>query len=562
MTPTSIAAPCSSAAPEALGGIDVGWAQLHRCRGATTAYSQGPAGARLAAAQATPRESAASGSGRMAGPPRGAVVAAGAGPAASSAATATAAGPNGDQAAAVLVQDTTLETWRTPLRRAGCVVALGKFDALHRGHQALADAAAGLCADIERQASAGQQGGQQQQQQQQQEQEQAASSTSASAGRGTGGGGGAGCGEVVLLSFSGMGAVLGWPDRLPLTAPQDRGRVLAGWAEALRSAASAGNGTSTSGAAGECGSGRVVRLRTLPFSRIRGMSPEEFVALLARDLGAAGVVAGRNYRFGFKAAGDADALVRLGAAHGLRVSIVDLVSLEAAAARNGGSGGSSGQEAVQEGRTAAGASSSRGDGTSSSSGSSSNSSSAVSGGSSRAVADEARVSSSRIRALLEGGHVEAVETLLGRKYRLVCDLTAAGAAAGVGAAAVGVVGADGVLRVPAACYRNQAPAPGLYRVLVRLVDSGPPGAEIAAEPAHSTAPGLDSAATAAAGSTFSMRTSPQPVVGPVCVPVRISGEGLEVDLGPQAGPGAGGVGDSSNTPPAWPLLLLDFDACG
>jgi FAD synthase len=36
----------------------------------------------------------------------------------------------------------------------------------------------------------------------------------------------------------------------------------------------------------------------LPFQDIRAMSPEQFVAVLARDLGAAGVVAGRNYRFG------------------------------------------------------------------------------------------------------------------------------------------------------------------------------------------------------------------------------------------------------------------------
>ena len=40
------------------------------------------------------------------------------------------------------------------------------------------------------------------------------------------------------------------------------------------------------------------RLRTLPFALIRRLSPEQFVALLAEDLGAAGVVAGRNYRFG------------------------------------------------------------------------------------------------------------------------------------------------------------------------------------------------------------------------------------------------------------------------
>ena len=54
------------------------------------------------------------------------------------------------------------------------------------------------------------------------------------------------------------------------------------------------------------------------------MSPEAFVATL-RDLGVGGVVAGRNYRFGFKAAGDADALTELGEKFGVEVAIVDLL---------------------------------------------------------------------------------------------------------------------------------------------------------------------------------------------------------------------------------------------
>lgn len=63
------------------------------------------------------------------------------------------------------------------------IVALGKFDALHKGHRALAAAAAELG------------------------------------------------GAPWLVSFSGMAEVLGWPARLPLVAPCDRRRVLATWAQ-------------------------------------------------------------------------------------------------------------------------------------------------------------------------------------------------------------------------------------------------------------------------------------------------------------------------------------------
>jgi riboflavin kinase/FMN adenylyltransferase len=68
---------------------------------------------------------------------------------------------------------------------AGPALAIGKFDALHLGHRALAERAATL-------------------------------------------------GEPGLLQFSGMAEVLGWPQRLPLVAPSERARVLAAWAQQLR----------------------------------------------------------------------------------------------------------------------------------------------------------------------------------------------------------------------------------------------------------------------------------------------------------------------------------------
>lgn len=63
-------------------------------------------------------------------------------------------------------------------------IAIGKFDALHRGHRALAAAAAGL-------------------------------------------------GAPALLAFSGMAEELGWPRRPPLVAAADRERILAAWGREL-----------------------------------------------------------------------------------------------------------------------------------------------------------------------------------------------------------------------------------------------------------------------------------------------------------------------------------------
>ena len=54
------------------------------------------------------------------------------------------------------------------------------------------------------------------------------------------------------------------------------------------------------------------------------------MALLQR-LGVSGVVAGRNYRFGYRASGDSAALAALCAQHGLHSTVVDLVSDKGAA---------------------------------------------------------------------------------------------------------------------------------------------------------------------------------------------------------------------------------------
>lgn len=95
-----------------------------------------------------------------------------------------------------LVETCTPSDWATPLApapppRGPPAVALGKFDALHRGHARLATTAAAAPA----------------------------------------------LHTPWLVSFSGMAAELGWAPRRPLVSPDDRGRVLASWAAACGGAA-------------------------------------------------------------------------------------------------------------------------------------------------------------------------------------------------------------------------------------------------------------------------------------------------------------------------------------
>ncbi|CAD7695701.1 unnamed protein product [Ostreobium quekettii] len=151
--------------------------------------------------------------------------------------------------------------WRSPLCQEGTlapIVALGKFDSMHIGHRALAQAAATLG------------------------------------------------GTPWLISFSGMAKILGWQERLPIVPLCEKARVLASWSPF-------------------CG-GLVPSMRYLPFEEIRGLSPEDFVRLLAEELGAKGIVAGQNYKFGYKASGDARLLEALGTQYGLQVKILDLVT--------------------------------------------------------------------------------------------------------------------------------------------------------------------------------------------------------------------------------------------
>ncbi|KAF8059426.1 BGLU42 [Scenedesmus sp. PABB004] len=316
--------------------------------------------------------------------------------------------------AAGLVERTDVD-WSAPLAGANHpdpavrpVIALGKFDALHKGHRALAAAALALG------------------------------------------------GAPVLLSFSGMGGVLGWAPRRPLVAPCDRPRVLELWARQLAAERSGAPPPSQpqQGQREQQAAPVSVRQRYIPFAAIRSMSPEAFVALLHGELRAAGVVAGENYRFGFKAAGDSALLRTLCEAAGLPVAIVELV-------------GPSEPGAVGV------------------------------------------VSSSKVREMLSVCRIEAVRKSLGRPYRLVAALRlerpAAPWPAQQGgqrqqreeqqqrghAPAAGAQQPGGGLAVPQSGFLNQPPGPGVYLCSAALYLGATPSDDLLQ---------LQQAADAAAGS--------------------------------------------------------------
>jgi hypothetical protein len=197
----------------------------------------------------------------------------------------------------------------------------------------------------------------------------------------------------------------------------------------------------------------------------------DFVALLRR-LGAAGVVAGHNYRFGFRASGDVAALQALCGAAGLTARIVDMVTAaEAAAAVEAAAGGRSSSagrdEAVPpaEGPTCA-----------------------------------LQVSSTGVRAALAAGDVALAAALLGRRHRVV-----------LGAAAGDVQGDSAArwLLLPPASARNQPPREGrAYAADAAMQLRSPTGAPLWA------AGGVDDEADAStAAAAPPLRTQLEPLPG-------------------------------------------------
>lgn len=112
-------------------------------------------------------------------------------------------------------------------------------------------------------------------------------------------------GAPFLLSFVGMAEVLGWAPRAPIVAKCDRHRVLSSWAPF-------------------CGNVPPKEF-LIDFASVRHLTPRQFVEKLSMELGVRGVVAGENYRFGYKAAGDASQLMRLCDEYGIQAYIINSV---------------------------------------------------------------------------------------------------------------------------------------------------------------------------------------------------------------------------------------------
>jgi len=144
---------------------------------------------------------------------------------------------------------------------------------------------------------------------------------------------------------------------LPIVAKCDRKRVLSLWAPL-------------------CG-GVVPHEYHVQFSQVRYLSPRQFVERLSKELGVEGVVAGANYRFGYKASGDASDLVHLCGEYGLKAYIVDPVMDKFD------------RSSLEQGNT----------GTD--------------------LREKGQVSSTLVRKALAAGNIKRVEQLLGRKHRLV-----------------------------------------------------------------------------------------------------------------------------------------------
>ncbi|GMG98916.1 hypothetical protein Nepgr_000756 [Nepenthes gracilis] len=194
-------------------------------------------------------------------------------------------------------------------------------------------------------------------------------------------------GTPFLLSFVGMAEVLGWEPRAPIVAKCDRRRVLSSWTPYC------GNITPTE--------------VLLEFSSVRHLTPRQFVEKLSKELGVCGVVAGENYRFGYKAAGDATDLVRLCNEYGIGAYIIDSVMDK-------------------------------------------NRESKISWAEDRK--ERGQVSSTRVRYALANGDMDYVSQLLGRRHRVLLSVENK----------EGIISTKQRICAPKSCLLNLPPKDGLY----------------------------------------------------------------------------------------------------
>ncbi|XP_050250251.1 FAD synthetase 2, chloroplastic-like [Quercus robur] len=194
-------------------------------------------------------------------------------------------------------------------------------------------------------------------------------------------------GPPFLLSFVGIAEVLGWEPRAPIVAKCDRMRVLSSWAPYCNN--------------------MIPAEFQVEFSSVRHLTPRQFVEKLAKELGVRGVVAGENYRFGYRAAGDALELVRLCEEYGLGAYIIGSVMDKKQYARNMNSSDSK---------------------------------------------ERGQVSSTRVRRALAVGDMRYVSELLGRKHRLIL----------MAKDQEGFTSNKSRVSAPKSCLLNLAPKEGLY----------------------------------------------------------------------------------------------------
>ncbi|XP_050373293.1 FAD synthetase 2, chloroplastic [Argentina anserina] len=204
-------------------------------------------------------------------------------------------------------------------------------------------------------------------------------------------------GPPFLLSFVGMAEVLGWEPRAPIVAKCDRKRILSTWAP-------------------YCGN-MVPEEFEIQFSSVRKLTPREFVEKLLKEFGVCGVVAGENYRFGYKAAGDATELMKLCEEYGMGAYIIKSVMDKNPYSINTNSDSK----------------------------------------------DRGQVSSTRVRRALAVGDMKYVSKLLGRQHRVIL----------VAKDEEGFRWSRHKLSVPKSCMLNLGPKEGLYgKCYVLIGDEG------------------------------------------------------------------------------------------